>query len=546
MLIYALVIFAGAACGAVVVYALTEPKNREARAKHRQALDALEATAGERKELDSRRQIFEREAAAQKKELQSRSRRIDEKYEAKKAQLIQELHELRRQQDSELNRKYAGIEEAAAKRELEIAEQSRRLDDLHETRTSQLLRQHEELRRQYDEDFHRKNARIDTAAAKREIEFAENAERLQKELAAARRNLDEEIAQLEQFRKEFSDRAISYTELQSENALLKREQRILEIAMRKLKLDRDQQTIRQDDLESRCSEVATRYLRQTERWIDAKIGSNNYTSCRQQLVEVIEQCESIGVPIPADKKAELLADLKRDFEKAVRAALEREEQARIKARIREEQALERERQKEIEQAELQKQVVQEALDRALAQAQSEHDAEVEALRARLVEAEGRFERAISMAQLTKAGHVYVISNLGSFGDGVFKIGMTRRLEPRDRVRELASASVPFPFDVHMMISCQDAPRLENALHRTLHHLRINRINPRKEFFRTDIETIRSIVEENHGVVEYVADTEALEYRQSLDMPEEDQAFIDQVYESLTFDDGEPSLDEELT
>lgn len=98
-----------------------------------------------------------------------------------------------------------------------------------------------------------------------------------------------------------------------------------------------------------------------------------------------------------------------------------------------------------------------------------------------------------MAQQTKAGNVYVISNLGSFGDRVSKIGMTRRLEPMDRVKELGDASVPFPFDVHMMIACDDVPKLETALHREFHKRRINRVNLRKEFFRVGLEEIQKLV-----------------------------------------------------
>jgi hypothetical protein len=161
---------------------------------------------------------------------------------------------------------------------------------------------------------------------------------------------------------------------------------------------------------------------------------------------------------------------------------------------------------------------------------------VELLKAKLADAEERAQRAISQAQLTKAGHVYVISNIGSFGEDVFKIGMTRRLEPQDRIRELGDASVPFPFDVHMMISADDAPSLENALHRELHKLRLNKINPRKEFFKIDIESIRRIVEAHRGEVQYVADAEALEYRQSLEMTDEDQDFIEHVYDELDEED----------
>lgn len=97
---------------------------------------------------------------------------------------------------------------------------------------------------------------------------------------------------------------------------------------------------------------------------------------------------------------------------------------------------------------------------------------------------------------------------------LFKVGMTRRLEPMDRVKELGDASVPFSFDVHAMISSDDAPALESALHRELDQCRVNTVNLRKEFFRTDIDTIVGAVKKNHGTVEYVADAEALEYFQS--------------------------------
>ena len=244
----------------------------------------------------------------------------------------------------------------------------------------------------------------------------------------------------------------------------------------------------------------------------------------------------------APEEAKLLSDLRLEFQKEVRAAFQREEQARIKAQIREEEKLKREIEREMKQLDRERAAIQAALDQALAAAAGQHSAEVERLQARLTEAEEKSKRAISMAQQTKAGHVYVISNVGTFGLDVFKIGMTRRLEPMDRVSELGSASVPFPFDVHMMISCSNAPSLENALHRSLRKKRINKANPRKEFFKVDIATIIKIVEEHHGVVEYKVDPEALEYHQSMTMSEEDSSFIESVYEAVedeeTVDNGE--------
>jgi len=103
-------------------------------------------------------------------------------------------------------------------------------------------------------------------------------------------------------------------------------------------------------------------------------------------------------------------------------------------------------------------------------------------------------RAISQAQLTRAGNVYILSNVGSFGENVFKIGMTRRLVPEDRVKELGDASVPFPFDVHAMIKTQDAPTLERALHKHFDQRRLNLENDRKEFFRLTIEEIKDEIQ----------------------------------------------------
>jgi DNA repair exonuclease SbcCD ATPase subunit len=210
--------------------------------------------------------------------------------------------------------------------------------------------------------------------------------------------------------------------------------------------------------------------------------------------------------------------------------LEREEQARIKARLREEQQLQKEIDQELKRLEREREVVKAALEKALADAQQQHTEEVERLETRLAEAEAKIQRAVSQAQLTRSGHVYVISNIGSFGENMYKIGMTRRLEPEDRVRELGDASVPFPFDVHMMVYSEDAPSLENALHQALHKTRVNKLKPRKEFYRTDLDSIVRIVRENQGEVEYRADPEALQYRQSLVATDEDLEVVEAAWD----------------
>ena len=119
-------------------------------------------------------------------------------------------------------------------------------------------------------------------------------------------------------------------------------------------------------------------------------------------------------------------------------------------------------------------------------------------------------------QNAKAGYVYIISNIGAFGEGVYKIGMTRRLEPMDRIDELGDASVPFSFDVHAMIFSDNAPALEAKLHEHFYQYRINKINNRKEFYRADLNEIEKILKENYEkIVDVVKEAPAEQYRESL-------------------------------
>ena len=115
----------------------------------------------------------------------------------------------------------------------------------------------------------------------------------------------------------------------------------------------------------------------------------------------------------------------------------------------------------------------------------------------------------------RAGYVYIISNIGSFGEGVYKIGMTRRLEPQERIDELGGASVPFKFDVHAMIFTDDAPKLEAALHKAFDDRKLNLINTRREFFRVSLAEIEQVVRANYDKsVEFVQLADAEQFRES--------------------------------
>jgi len=122
----------------------------------------------------------------------------------------------------------------------------------------------------------------------------------------------------------------------------------------------------------------------------------------------------------------------------------------------------------------------------------------------------------SRAANSRAGYVYVISNIGSFGEGIVKVGMTRRLNPEDRVRELGDASVPFKFDIHALIFSQDAVALETELHRRLESQRVNRVNFRREFFRATAVEVREHLREVAGdLLTFEELPEAEEYRMSI-------------------------------
>ena len=163
-------------------------------------------------------------------------------------------------------------------------------------------------------------------------------------------------------------------------------------------------------------------------------------------------------------------------------------------------------------------------------------AKLEELNNQLIQVEEKKEE-ITKLQNGKAGNVYIISNLGSFGDHVFKIGMTRRLDPQERVDELGSASVPFKFDVHSFIFSEDAVGLENELHQRLHMRRLNKVNLRKEFFDVSLDELEQLVEEINPTAEFNRTMLAEDYNQSLSLGNQEIPLSDS-YEGLIEQDDE--------
>ncbi|EGR0746409.1 DUF4041 domain-containing protein [Vibrio parahaemolyticus] len=229
--------------------------------------------------------------------------------------------------------------------------------------------------------------------------------------------------------------------------------------------------------------------------------------------------ESNAISITERYLKEKIQELQLTYEYHEKKLREKEEQAEIKAQMREEARIETEIKKAEAEAIKEERRYQKALDTArqeLAVANDETrlvlESQIAELQASLEEAERKHQRAQSMAEQTKQGHVYIISNIGSFGEDVYKIGMTRRLEPMDRVKELGDASVPFTFDVHAMIHTVDAPTLEKSLHDQFDSRRLNMVNRRKEFFNVSLEEIKHAVQGfTDKTVEFIETAVAQDY-----------------------------------
>ena len=257
----------------------------------------------------------------------------------------------------------------------------------------------------------------------------------------------------------------------------------------------------------------------------AKVKPTNFQTMENRIekaFEAINKLSELQFCRIAEKYKDLrIEELRLEHEHALKVQAERDEQRAIKEEMRQQAVAEREIERAQQDAEREERQYQASLDKARQDYEKASEAKQDEMRARLeelermvAEAHENKERAISRAQQTRSGHVYVISNVGSFGSNVYKIGMTRRLDPMDRIWELSDASVPFDFDVHAIIYTEDAPGLETELHQRFAERRINVMNQKKEFFHATIDEIAEIVRGRCGDIELTMVAEATEFLQS--------------------------------
>lgn len=241
---------------------------------------------------------------------------------------------------------------------------------------------------------------------------------------------------------------------------------------------------------------------------------NNVNAMEKRILNAAKQIdkanESMNLRINEQYASLKLNELHATHEYRERLKIEKEERTELARAEREEKKL----LAEAAAAEREEERYQKLLDKARSEAGVDEGRIVE-LEAALEEAHATSERARAMAEMTKSGYVYIISNIGSFGEDVVKIGLTRRLEPDDRVKELGDASVPFSFDTHAMIYSDEAPALESALHKEFAERRVNASNMRKEFFRVGLEEVEEAVRRLAPSASFFSDREAQEWHETL-------------------------------
>jgi hypothetical protein len=255
---------------------------------------------------------------------------------------------------------------------------------------------------------------------------------------------------------------------------------------------------------------------------------NNIELGEKRINQSYESLNRLGkvmqVEIAERYKQSKLNELHLAYEYQLKKQEEKEEQKKIREELREQQKLEQEIKATRDKIEKERKHFKAALIELEERFKSASDpSEINAIKDKIIEIKNQYteldkeEKLIDYReQNAKAGYVYVISNIGAFGENVYKIGMTRRLEPMERVDELGDASVPFNFDVHALIFSENAPALEAKIHEHFYNSRINKLNNRKEFYKADINEIEKIIKDNYDKsVEIQKEAVAEQYRESL-------------------------------
>ncbi len=401
-----------------------------------------------------------------------------------------------------------------------------------DTNLEYLEKEHKEHLKKLDEDYDRYHQELQDS-------YSASAQQIENEKENLRKVLNELNGKIASAKNEFTDiqleiiaehyRFSDYDGLTSEDcknklALLKNEEQDLIKSGKAL-------DIRSDKTKKIINDYSKQILRCFNSECDnvlLNLSSKNIDTMRNKIMKSFESLNKIFAinEISIQKRLlELkLEELNLVYTYEVKKEQERELQKAIKEQMIEEEKVRREI--ETQKAKIEKDLLQcsKEINRLMAYLQkTQNDTEkllyidkIKELEEKVRELEYSKKDVLEREANAKAGYVYIISNIGSFGDNIYKIGMTRRLEPMDRIKELSSASVPFEFDVHAMIFSDDAPALEAILHHHFEKQSVNRVNLRKEFFKVSLDEVEQLVKDNfNNTVEFTKIPVAKEYRQTL-------------------------------
>lgn len=264
----------------------------------------------------------------------------------------------------------------------------------------------------------------------------------------------------------------------------------------------------------------------------SKVKYTNFDASLDKIYKSAETISKLGTIMNISITQQYLSakakELRLAFEYQTKKQQEKEEQKAARAEQREQAKIQREIEEQRRKIEKEQTHYQTAFGKLQAQLKlNPNDPELLNKKAQLESHLTDIDKALADIDYRqanmKAGYVYIISNIGAFGENVYKIGMTRRLEPQDRIDELGDASVPFNFDVHAMIFSDDAPALEAALHRAFEDKKLNMVNQRREFFNVTLDEIKEVVKKNFDkTVEFVDVPDAEQYRISMKMKSENK------------------------
>lgn len=262
-----------------------------------------------------------------------------------------------------------------------------------------------------------------------------------------------------------------------------------------------------------------------------KVKYNNYDTSVKKMERSFNAIAKLGITMSISITSNYydlkIQELQLALEYQIQKQREKEEKAELRAQQREEARLQKELKEQRKNIDKERKHYEQALSNINKQISSSSDENIEELNKKkeeiiqsLSDIDTKIKNIDYREANQKAGYVYVISNIGSFGEGIYKIGMTRRLNPQERVDELGDASVPFKFDVHAMIFSEDAPALEAKLHKAFENRKLNLVNQRREFFKVSLDEIKEVVKNNFDkTVEFVDVPDADQYRISLKMKE---------------------------